>query len=301
MARTPDFSSAIAKWLWARHHAYLLKSEIEQWGNFDADPPVRFRYEEHRDDEYVAVWIDSVKDLPPEWPLLLGDVTNNFRAALDHFAWELVFSHKPPAEPKKRERIQFPICRTTQRDFLGSMRKDRLPGVPIRVAKKLSPLQPYKRRIRSDAWRERVHPLVVLPQINRQDKHRYLPLLLNRPYKWKVTSAVPAGGIVALGPGVPLRPDTEVARIQIPPGYDGEMRVQFDVTTAVSLGNRGPLVPLLKSMEWLVQAVLVIFGATEDAGVTGLVPWMESDDLWPHLRTFPGRYRGDELPPGWWP
>jgi hypothetical protein len=142
MSRRLDLWSAVAKWYWARHHSYLVQTEIERWGKFTANPPVRFRQEIKGDNEFVSFFVADVKPMPPEWPLMLGDVCNNFRATLDHLAWALVQAGRTPT-PQKPERVQFPICTTKREDLLATA-CGRLPGVSQRQVLKLSPLQPSR-------------------------------------------------------------------------------------------------------------------------------------------------------------
>jgi hypothetical protein len=61
-----------------------------------------------------AVIVTDIDPMPPIWGLMLGDIANNLRSALDQLAWAIVTrGRKPPATLSKRQRRQvyFPICK----------------------------------------------------------------------------------------------------------------------------------------------------------------------------------------------
>ncbi len=106
----------------------------------------------------------KLRDLPPDTPLVVGDVLANLRSALDHLAFALAgrFGIAPGLE----HRIEFPIF-TSEAEFdrRGRRRGSLLSLVPGSVATALRSLQPFDR---DD------DPLALLHSLNNFDKHRHL-------------------------------------------------------------------------------------------------------------------------------
>src|SRR5436305_1101517 len=76
-----------------------------------------------------AVYAADVAPVPTRWGLILGDIANNYRSAIDHLAWALVSRGRtPPAvlTDDQRSAVQFPITQG-RRQFNKSLKR-RLPG-----------------------------------------------------------------------------------------------------------------------------------------------------------------------------
>src|SRR5207237_45158 len=63
----------------------------------------------------VILRVESIKPMPVEWGLRLGDVVHNYRSCLDHVAWAIVRrGRRPPSRLSDWEQssVYFPISRT---------------------------------------------------------------------------------------------------------------------------------------------------------------------------------------------
>jgi hypothetical protein len=155
----PNLDSARAKVDMAHKHliaAYAVgKSFIN--GKFYKISPKNDR--KHR----LVIYFSRVDPIPAEFGLLIGDVANNLRSALDHIA----FAFAKPTTPKEERGIQFPLI-SKKIDFNGQAKRN-LIGVPRNVRAAIERLQPYHRR-----KNPRLHALRYLQAINNWDKHRSL-------------------------------------------------------------------------------------------------------------------------------
>lgn len=106
--------------------------------------------------------VSEVSPTPALISLLVGDMANNLRTALDH----LMFLLARPATEKEERAVAFPIVKSSK-DFAGTRRN--MPGVPKGVRTLVETLQPYHRR----KWPETAL-LGQLQAINNWDKHRQL-------------------------------------------------------------------------------------------------------------------------------
>lgn len=111
----PLFESAWLKWAQAIAHTQTLEAHIAAWTRHDPDPIRAFRTEYHAKRHGFAVIVEDVAPMPVRWRLLLGDIANNYRAALDHLAWALVSRGRtPPGSGKltrKQEKaVYLPVC-----------------------------------------------------------------------------------------------------------------------------------------------------------------------------------------------
>ena len=141
----PLFASAWLKWAQGVLHAQTLQADIERIGHKpDAYPVLAFRSEYQPNRHGFAVIAEEIAPIPVRWPLLLGDIANNYRAALDHLAWALVSRGRtPPAKLTKRQEnaVYFPIHKE-RAEFNGKV-GSRLPGVRRADLAKVRRYQPY--------------------------------------------------------------------------------------------------------------------------------------------------------------
>jgi hypothetical protein len=82
--RDPLFDSAWLKWSRAAHHARILREQVNEAA---IDPLVSVHTEYDARRHGFGVYASEVRHVPAQWGLLLGDVANNYRCALDHLAW----------------------------------------------------------------------------------------------------------------------------------------------------------------------------------------------------------------------
>lgn len=156
----------------AKQHFDALKAEVDLW--LDENPyPVSEEDDPETGDKVVRVG-DELPVPPPGWAVIVNDLGNNCRSALEYVIAEL--SVKFGGDPK-RDKVSFPI--TTDRDGYWkpqgrqkrSYRDTALKGIPDEWRKRVDAVQPYRHH--SPALRAR-DPLTLLNWVNNANKHREL-------------------------------------------------------------------------------------------------------------------------------
>lgn len=256
MARRLDLRGALAKLEWAQQHVGLLKRDVFGWMNRDGHPPVSFQRKYNSDSGVVSFWVESVSPPRQAWSLMIGDALNNYRAAIDHLAWQLVQAGNKPT-PKTPTRVQFPICRINRKTFIRMCQKDRLPGVSLRRVLMLSPFQPYKGR---ELDGERA-ALDLLGTLTNTDKHREMLVTFLRPYGYTIHAPPGSTTEAYLPPGAgreQFSPGTEVVRVVVRPWTEPEpdVRVEFNAARHIAFENRAWVFPLLLAVDVVVKRIL---------------------------------------------
>jgi hypothetical protein len=102
-------------------------------------------------------------NMPPEWPIIVGEIVHNLRSALDHLVWELVIveTGKSPVTNK----TGFPVF-VDQDGFNGRGKDPFLKGVGIEPMAFIETTQPFATGERKDS------PLWHLHELSNWDKHR---------------------------------------------------------------------------------------------------------------------------------
>jgi hypothetical protein len=258
MAHDPLFDSAWFKWGQAIVHTQALAADIRaRGGDGEADPPFGFwtKYEPKR--HGISVVVGEIEPIPVRWGLLLGDIANNYRAALDHLAWALVTrGQKPPGTGKltrgQEKSVYFPIYE--YRAEYNAQLAGKLPGVRRADAAKVRGRQPYHYGARA---RSR-HALVLLAGINSGDKHRTIQPVWEQPTRVdiEVTDARDCT-ISNLGfrrNTKPLQVGTELAFIRTrKTGDNPDIDVKLNVAAMPSLNNR------ISIRDWLTACGGLIF------------------------------------------
>jgi hypothetical protein len=117
------------------------------------------------------------KPPPPELALMVGDAVHALRATLDHLALELAVAfHRPKTIPAQLEETsEFVIIgvadETRGAHSFDSAAGSKLKGIDPKARDAIKALQPYHRKA---AYSE--HPLWVIHELDRIDKHRRLSL-----------------------------------------------------------------------------------------------------------------------------
>jgi hypothetical protein len=184
----------------AREHIEALDGEIESWLGTDAYTISR----EIDPETGYTVRRAQVQSLPPdELGLLVGDVVQYLRSALDHVVYFLAERHAGPLTPDAEEALMFPIVGNENRKgeradgaqiFQRALERGRLDGVPDPARAFIKSEQPYHWGDPSsgDPWDAyRYHWLWLIHDLNRIDKHRRLAITtawLGLPY-----ATTPAG------------------------------------------------------------------------------------------------------------
>ncbi len=118
----------------------------------------------------VHLRLGRFSELPArEWSVVVGDCVQNFRAALDHMAWQLSSARERTAYPT---RIEFPVFGEQTRYQGDAPRK--VAGVPAAAATLIESLQPFRRNTPQDPNAHAFHPLWQLHELATIDKHRRL-------------------------------------------------------------------------------------------------------------------------------
>ncbi len=252
----PLFDSAWLKWGQAIVHTHTLYAEIEAF-RVDGrnDPLVAFRTEYHANRHGFSVIAEQIAPVPAYWRLLLGDIANNYRSALDHLAWALVGRGRTPQPfltPRQREAVYFPIY--DERAKYNAALHRKLPGVRRADLAIVRLAQPYRRgaRLRPS------HVLTILSGINTRDKHRTIQPIWVQPtgVDIEITDArdcLPSKRR-SIGKGHPLQIGTELTFIPARKiGPNPEIDVQPRVTAEPSIGNR------ISIKEWGDKSGIYVF------------------------------------------
>jgi hypothetical protein len=132
--------------------------------------------------DYEPKWSDTFvvraahEPIPLSWAVLIGEILHDFRSLLDHLAWQLAsFKGKPP------DYTAFPVF-LEQDDFTSRSGRSGIKimdGIGTRGRAFITRHQPYKRRHKlwldtSDDATAESHPLWLLHELNRVEKHRLL-------------------------------------------------------------------------------------------------------------------------------
>ncbi len=155
--------SAIRRLEWAEHHLKLLNDVL---GPYIKDEPYGSRTEREPATQDLVVYAVHRKPIPPDVPLIAGDVIHSLRSSLDHLAWALARDRAKPGQ------VFFPIFK----DELGRNSWDERHKILERVfapdvLTALSDLQPYRTKYTKLADQD---PLWILDQLWNHDKHRAL-------------------------------------------------------------------------------------------------------------------------------
>ena len=250
----PLFDSAWLKWAQAILHSQALERDItEGASNGDTDPVRAFRAEYHPKRHGFAVIVEDVAPIPVRWRLLLGDIANNYRASLDHFAWALVSRGSARLTTQQERAVYFPIYedRLKYNAAFGRL----LPGVRRADAARVRWCQPYRH---GPSVRSR-HPLVILASINTGDKHRTVQPLWAFPSRvdievTRMRDCVLRGTEHWRRQATPLEAGTEVAfMFGRKRGSNPELEVQLHIASTPTIGNR------ISVREWHVRTGILIF------------------------------------------
>lgn len=251
MTTPMDFRSGLAKYEWAQGHAKALRDDVLRWASRQGNRPIRFRREFHYKEGYVSFWVTHIRPPRASWSLMYGDAVVNFRAALDHIAWEIVRA-RGELPIKRPKQVRFPIYETDRTDFLRTTGKPgrELPSVPAYLRAVLSPFQPYEGRKDTHVG----HTIHLLNELANTDKHREFLSAIVRPENYDLT--FPKGAqvrVVVRDPDKPFQLDTEAVRIHIAPWMEPRPPVNVDFEPAHQVRVEG--IPLLSSLEWFARTV----------------------------------------------
>ncbi len=246
-----DFSQVAQKMRWANHQLTLLAQELAEY--VGRQPYVTFIQDKPELQGYeVTARLHEAP--PPKLALMAGDFLNNAQGALDYLAWQLVIREQgTPGVPSS-----FPILLPNEDGTLPSVQIANAKGKPAicdqQVLQALDTVQPYQ-----DGADARAHPLFVLKALNRETKHRHLPLF---------AATIPAfslgAGYVELPKQVPVfsdkrfKDEEEVKFLpyQSPPNPRMPEKVELAVDVAVEQIGQPAQQPLLDVLTAIHNRVL---------------------------------------------
>jgi hypothetical protein len=215
----------------ASEHLESLKLEIARYyatkpAEFVADPTI---YTDDAGEQYVFGSFKS--DAPPSHiAIVVGDVLQNLRSALDYLVWELVLANKE--KPGKYN--SFPIC-PSDKNFSNECRRGRLNGVCSEAIAELERLQPYfggSDIDKSFLW--------ILEQFTNINKHRRVLLIVLRtlPVPEGLVTTVDEFGVVH----APVNPafadsDAKVGPVRV---VDGKVQMYPPVIGFIGFAEGAP-------------------------------------------------------------
>jgi hypothetical protein len=258
----PRFESPWLKWAQAVIHAQELDELVKIWRS--AHTPARSFRAEYRPQRHgFAIIAERVEPMPFRWGLLIGDIANNYRAALDHLAWTLVGRGRTPPNTlnsAQRGNIFFPIltsCRAFNsqiRDPKSSKDRPNLAGIRRADSAIVRMAQPYHFKQR----RQQIHPLVLLQKINNGDKHRALHPLWSTPdrFHFDITEMKDCElrGQIWKRHGEPLSKGREVALLPARrTGPVPAIQLKVDLMSTPTIGDR------ITAREWHARTGIMIF------------------------------------------
>lgn len=252
--------SARVKWRRANLHATSTEREARRFLNKHPAPTVEVKPKEEPRVLKFGDIVDLViafnesatyPELPESFPARFGDAIQNYRAALDHLAWQLV-KHGSTPEPKNPSAVQFPIY-TREKDYRAKL-ATRLPGVSKGPCDFIHFAHEYRRGKAQNAL------LLLLAKLSNDDKHRTLhtavAALHGAHHQASFTNCRP---IAFENPSVPpsIKPGAEIAHLRVVvTGPNAEVEVEPKLTVYIALEGWTNAFDVLKQMRGEIGAIL---------------------------------------------
>jgi len=148
----------------ARAHEHILEVDAALSGAEARTRYIVTRYRRLPPEAHIIDMGDKPPEDPMRVPLLVGEVLQNLRSALDHLIGELERGNGL----NKDSQFEFPIFWDAARYKRESSKKVR--GVPAAALAVIEKSQPYHRP--APSYKD--HPLWILHDLNNADKHRVL-------------------------------------------------------------------------------------------------------------------------------
>jgi hypothetical protein len=146
----------------AKHHIAEMDRRIHLFFTGQPNPyPILKEIDPETGDAVFK--LGKCSPIPEDFPLIIGDVLQNLRSALDHLVWQLILSY---GNPPKIGASGFPISKSAKEYEYESPRK--IKGMAPEAMKMIDALKPYS------GGNEDLFGLHIL---NNADKHRLLLLV----------------------------------------------------------------------------------------------------------------------------
>lgn len=272
----------------AEKHLAQLKEEV---GRYQETPPYVPRIGPSVDPQLVPeaatydlpdymaiqVVVDVFIPPPPTIALIAGDVLFNARASLDYLAWQMVLASE--AEPNRS--TYFPILLQDDRGEPGKHSRLLQPRAEARFTTILDGLQPYGSKDPAH------HPLWVLHDLNRIDKHRHLSVLATVAGNYQITAELPNGDVIKRQAQAIYRKEKgEMKRIPLQDGAPlggfsreeigriphTEVKVHCEPNVEVVLGDPGTNTRVTASLTDQLDELLSFIKTTVFPPLTRLLP-----------------------------
>jgi len=235
----------------AKHHIADLDARIHLF--FTGPPnPYPFVREIEPETGDTVIKLGKCETIPEDFPLIIGDVLQNLRSALDHLVWQLVLSNGGTPGVN----TSFPISKSAEYYKADAPRK--VKGVAPEPIKMIDALQPY------GGGNEDLYGLHLL---NIADKHRLLLICgaahLSTEVKFQL-SLTPQQVTVPIPfhNTYPLKDGTELYRIpkNMPGAFDQNPKFTFRIAfgDAEVMGGE-PMLPPLHQLADLIDAIIMAF------------------------------------------
>ena len=187
----------------------LLAPRLDDY-RFGIDPNEDFT--EHIERIYLD-WI-----LPEWWAVAVGEIMHNLRATLDNLVWQLVLAndHQPGSQH------EFPVA--NDEGWYKERSPTKLRDVPEAAFPIIQQVQPYK----APPELLRVHPLWIVHNLNRIDKHHLLHVIAAYPgsFQFKMSEDMAAAGTSHMRMMFrPLENNTEVRAFVTEVPFHGDIPV----------------------------------------------------------------------------
>jgi hypothetical protein len=251
-----------AKAAWGKSHVDQLKADILAWKYLNHTPPfsTRKKFEPQAGDAgKFSFWIDHISPLPVEWSLVIGDALNNYRAALDHMAWTVVWRN-PPSRVREGD-VMFPHYEIPAK-FDGNLGR-RLPGVDQKVIDIIKQYQPFSPGPASDT-------ITALIELNNIDKHREIrpvigQMLGQQQMSYEATNfsvrhveLFPGSGPGSGNETLAYKPDTHLVDVfgVRKVGGEPDVTMKFEGSYGIAFENGRWAIDVLDGLETAVGAIL---------------------------------------------
>jgi hypothetical protein len=233
----------------AKHHIRDLDARSHSY--FESHACFARREQDPQTREYV--WRACVeREIPSDFPTIIGDILQNLRASLDHLAWQLVLSNGQI--PTKA--TGFPIFETLEVYKIRAPKK--VKGMAQGAIDLIDAFKPYGGG-NEDLW--------GLHVLNNSDKHRLLLVVgavhVSTSIDVNKIMPYPAEALVRLPPrrniAFPLDHGTELLRIR-----SGELEEDPQFAFNIMFGdaqimNGEPLLPPLDQLSNLIDSIILGF------------------------------------------
>lgn len=202
----------------ARHHYDALTAAID---SYLAIPP--YRIDERLVGDERVLRASASTEPPLELALMLGDLVQNLRSALDHLAW--AFAKTAKRNPMRR--TQFPILDKPPKDF---DRERQVLDIPEPVRRIMEAMQPYQQ---DDPIGHLIGmELATLRELSNRDKHRVLLLAESVVLPSYVFTNTPAGEDSGVGFAIDSEGMWAEIRIPVDPRF-GPYHPHFEADVTI--------------------------------------------------------------------